>query len=290
MVLSFSLVMAPPVSAGTTDVYPGPGTPIQDAVDAAAPGDTIIVHPGIYPEEVEITKALTLQGIGWPTIEAPLGLNSNAIWIGASDVTVTGFELKAPDDIVDINPYHLPSPARINNVVIENNHVTPTDVVSDPNAPGIFACRVDNLIVRDNIIHNTGGIGIFLGMGPVQNSVDDSVIEGNKVVDSGYTGILVCNGSRNMVRSNDVRSAGTPAHLDDGIRLGWGAINNTVEANRVSGSSHDGIRAVKLASGNTIQNNKSVGNRRYDINDDGTLGQNTWSGNKFKTQGGSATG
>jgi len=31
-------------------------TRIQDAVNAASPGDTIIVHPGIYTENVDVNK------------------------------------------------------------------------------------------------------------------------------------------------------------------------------------------------------------------------------------------
>ena len=36
---------------------------IQAAVDAADDGDTINVRPGTYPEQVLITKTLTLKGV-----------------------------------------------------------------------------------------------------------------------------------------------------------------------------------------------------------------------------------
>ncbi|MER7959682.1 right-handed parallel beta-helix repeat-containing protein [Streptomyces sp. NPDC096030] len=45
-------------------VFPGPGTPIQDAVNGARPGDTIIVRPGRYREAVAVTKPLTIIGSG----------------------------------------------------------------------------------------------------------------------------------------------------------------------------------------------------------------------------------
>ncbi len=49
-------------------VYPAsyPAHPIQDAVDAAAPGDLILVHPGVYDENVILWKPVRLQGAGAP--------------------------------------------------------------------------------------------------------------------------------------------------------------------------------------------------------------------------------
>jgi nitrous oxidase accessory protein NosD len=50
-------------SATTVVVPPGPGTPVQDAIDAAAPGDTVRLMLGRYPEHLVIDKALTLRGV-----------------------------------------------------------------------------------------------------------------------------------------------------------------------------------------------------------------------------------
>lgn len=44
---------------------------IQQAINAAYPGDTIIVNPGIYREALYIDKSLTLKGVDSPIIEAP---------------------------------------------------------------------------------------------------------------------------------------------------------------------------------------------------------------------------
>src|SRR4051812_40053209 len=49
-----------------------PGQSIQAAVDAAQPGDTIVVRPGTYRESVLITKpGLTLRGSGGRTVIEP---------------------------------------------------------------------------------------------------------------------------------------------------------------------------------------------------------------------------
>jgi nitrous oxidase accessory protein NosD len=63
-ILSLSLLVWFRVASATTVVVPpGPGTPVQDAIDAAAPGDTIRLTLGQYPEHLVINKALTLRGV-----------------------------------------------------------------------------------------------------------------------------------------------------------------------------------------------------------------------------------
>jgi parallel beta-helix repeat protein len=58
-----SLAVALPAEAKTIDVMPGQS--IQDAVDAAHPGDVIVVHPGVYHENVLVQKNdITLKGSG----------------------------------------------------------------------------------------------------------------------------------------------------------------------------------------------------------------------------------
>ncbi len=42
---------------------------IQSAVDAAQPGDTILVQAGTYRENIYIDKLINLKGVGWPVID-----------------------------------------------------------------------------------------------------------------------------------------------------------------------------------------------------------------------------
>ena len=67
-----------PVLAGAATIEVGPGQSIQAAVDAASPGDTILVKAGTYKETVVVTKSdLTIQGqdavLGAPTEAPPPG-------------------------------------------------------------------------------------------------------------------------------------------------------------------------------------------------------------------------
>ena len=59
-------------SAAAQSSVVGPGESIQKAVNAADPGDTIVVH-GVHGEDVVIRKnGISLRGVGNAAIEAPV--------------------------------------------------------------------------------------------------------------------------------------------------------------------------------------------------------------------------
>jgi parallel beta helix pectate lyase-like protein len=103
------LTLVSPVSARAETHVVQPGGSIQAAVDAAAPGDTILVRAGRYRENVTInTSGLTLKAHGNVTLEPPAGgpgpcygfqqvgicvTPASGSYYRVRDVTITGFRV-----------------------------------------------------------------------------------------------------------------------------------------------------------------------------------------------------
>ena len=99
-VLSLQIV-APAMWAATIVVDPGPGTPIQDAIDAASPGDTVrltnggLGGPGFFFETVRVTKRLRLLGLGTGGTIIDAGCTDPiALEVAADDVIIRGLTVQ----------------------------------------------------------------------------------------------------------------------------------------------------------------------------------------------------
>ena len=104
-----ALTFVSPSSARAETHVVHPGQSIQAAVDAAAPGDTIMVKAGTYRENVTIhTSGLTVKAQGSVTLEPPPGgpgpcygfqqvgicvIPASGSYYRVRDVTITGFRV-----------------------------------------------------------------------------------------------------------------------------------------------------------------------------------------------------
>ena len=67
---------------------------IQDAVDAASPGDTIIVREGTYEENIEVYKSLTIRSENGPDSTIVLSESGdNVFFVTANYVNISGFTI-----------------------------------------------------------------------------------------------------------------------------------------------------------------------------------------------------
>ena len=176
---------------------------IGAAVAAASAGDTILIEPGTYKEQVTITKPLSIGAVplAHPVIDATgktNGIFINGLWAtpnpGVANVVVTGLEVKNADyeGILVINA---------SNVSLVDNHVHDNNKKLEPSAAmcpgiahfetseamdcgeGIHFMAVDHSNITRNLVeNNSGGILITDETGPTF----DNIVRGNIVRDNGF--------------------------------------------------------------------------------------------------------
>jgi len=122
----------------------GPGlaqSSLQSRLDAAAPGDTIVVDGGTHRGPFVIDTSLVLRGRNRPHLQ---GIDStHVVTITGSDVTVEGFRIS--DSGKDLSHDHAGLLVKGNRVTIRDNRLT--DVLH-----GIYVKGRDRAVVAENVI------------------------------------------------------------------------------------------------------------------------------------------
>jgi nitrous oxidase accessory protein len=95
-VLAVAVLGAVVIAPGTAADDP---IDLQPLIDAAEPGSTVTLEPGLYRGNVVIDKPLTLIGRDWPVIDA--AGTGNVIEVTAPDVTIEGVVLLSTGDSLD---------------------------------------------------------------------------------------------------------------------------------------------------------------------------------------------
>lgn len=149
------------------------GQSIQKAVDAARPGDTVLVLPGTYQESVRISTAnLTLRGSGPRTVIAPPAATTTAT--GPDSGTATAC---AGDGVCVTGTAGHP----VAGVDIES--LTVKGATTD----GIAGSETQAMTVRHVVVENSGRYGISQ-----EKSVQGRLVR-NQATDNAQAGIFVAN-------------------------------------------------------------------------------------------------
>jgi len=151
-------------------------TSIQQAIDQAVAGDTVLVYPGEYHEQLMISSSIQLIGLDRNTTVINASRQGDVITLAAYDISIQGFtltggELLFPraaiyvtttgntvsDNIMTDNYYGmvLMSPASHNHIV--NNHI------HHNHQCGIYFSGATYNILQDNIVHHHpfNGFGLY---------------------------------------------------------------------------------------------------------------------------------
>ena len=183
---------------------------IQDAVNAAASGDTILVQDGIYFENVNVNKKLIMRGIGSPVVDA--GGSGSTITLSANGIGLEGFNPigggSYPEAGIKVNSS--------SNTLINNN-------VSNNGYYGIFLDKSGTNTLIGNNVSNNSAFGINL-LSSLNNT-----LSGNNVSNNYPGGIYLDQSSGNNLSSNNVSN-----NQDVGIYVSSYSDNNTLIGNNVS--------------------------------------------------------
>ena len=178
-------------------------TRIQDAVNIASPGDTLIVYNGTYYENIDIDKRLNLTGIGMPLI---IGDGSGPvidIQEGADNCVLYGFKITSVITFV--------IGIRYSGICISSDNAIIKDNVVYENYFGISIHSSNNSLI-DNSIRNNFDYGISIMLS------DNNILANNSVFDN-------YDADKSMFPNNSI--------LGGGIWL-FHSSNNTLVGNNVS--------------------------------------------------------
>jgi hypothetical protein len=241
---------------------------IQDAVDSAADGYTILVHDGTYNENVDVTKShLTIRSEKGPsvtTVSASLNPDEHVFDItDQTDVTLEGFEIR-------------------------DARGTSQDVA------GIYMYNASECKISGNIVTNisaTGSrraYGIWLDSSSDNNSFDTSTVYN---LDAKYAnGIRLYSSSDNSFVTSTVynlSSAGGENTYAYGIWLDSSSDNNSFDTTTVYNlsSAHGSANGIELysSSNNRFSSSTSVYNLSADDQAYGIRLQDSSDNNSFHT-------
>jgi parallel beta-helix repeat protein len=229
-------------STSKTIAVPDDYSTISAAVDHASSGDIIQVKSGIYQENLEITKSLTIKGES----------SQNTAVVGSGGVDRgqnTVFTLAA--DNIEISGFTIES----------LDYQTASD-----HATGI-SVEGDNCTITGNIIRNTY-YGIFC------STQSSTTISGNNITGNFKDGIRFCGGSLNEFYENNISGNAKSGIAIEGYQ-------NTISRNNLT-NNNIGIgiaSSYSLVFGNMLSDNSNSG--LYFAGSNNTISANSISGSKW---------
>ncbi|MFF1549359.1 nitrous oxide reductase family maturation protein NosD [Streptomyces sp. NPDC058291] len=205
---------AAPSAAGHTVHLVRPGESIQKAVDAAEPGDTVLLALGAYHESVTVsTPGLTLRGMGRRTVLEPApaaGKAAGACAAGGNGICVVGTKNHRVEDVTVAGL-----------------------TVSGFTRTGVYASATDRLTVRNVTAVKNGVWGI------AQEGSVRGVFRGNTAQDNGDAGLFLANSVQQEQGATDTDGTVVERNRLEGNRIGVTVRrlrNLTVAHNHLSGN------------------------------------------------------
>ena len=234
-----AVLAAAGVGAGAEwDVYQGAGTPIQDAIDGAEAGDTIYVHAGLYYENLNVDKRLTLIGDGADVVTVRAADTSDHVFEVTADwVNISGFKVTGATE------YPYPTAGIYLNGV---EYCNISDNIASDNSHGVYLnYSHNNALVNNNASNGHIGIHLYYSNG-------NSLTNNNATNHSGES-IYLYSSNYNTLMENNV------SNNYAGIILEYSSNDNVLTNNNVS-NDYYGIMLWESSNNNKIYLNNFINN------------------------------
>ncbi len=190
---------------------------IQEAINAAQNGSTILVDSGIYYEHVTINKTLTLLGTDKEDTIIDGSNGGNAITLTADNVLVDGFTVRNSSWGFYVD--HSNSSVVSENVITycgmglyvdhSNSSVVSGNVITYCGVAGIV---LDNSFfgnISRNIVSSTIGsnVGLIFGYGIYFEASANNTMSDNVITNCSFGAIVLDSSSSNSILTNDIENS-----------------------------------------------------------------------------------
>ncbi len=190
-----------------------PYNKIQDAIDNAATGYTIYVHPGTYFENILVDKTLNLVGLDTKNTIIHGNFFSSVVSVEADWCNITGFNITQSGDNNNDAGISLRS---------DNNRVQ--DCIVIDNQYGIFIQDSINNNITDCILRANGAEGIFLSGTSNYNILSNNIF----IFNTGYGVYIDLDCNYNSIFNNnfignalEIECPSCPQAFDNGKGNNW---------------------------------------------------------------------
>ncbi|MBO9667772.1 MAG: right-handed parallel beta-helix repeat-containing protein [Bdellovibrio sp.] len=274
-ILVSSFLLSSAAFAATINIEPCSGSgscsTLNDAIAAAAPGDTIHMEAGHYiiNEQIDVNKSITIRGT------AAIISTMTGIRISADNVALENLTIR---DAASYGVWILPD---VQNTTIRNNTIT-------NNTTGINLGGVNTSIVNNNISNNNHGDPSYYGYGiytddSAGGKMRDVRIIGNSFTNNNSTdiafnitssamateglyisdntfrqggrAIYLINTHNALITNNDIQNLGAPLGGKESTAIGiWGGnVGVIVTGNHLERGDKYGVYVQNMGAGENLQ-------------------------------------
>ncbi len=224
-----------------TIVVPDDFQTIQEAINKAGSGDTVLVETGEYHENVLVNKSISLIGEDRYNTVIDGSKFGTVIEITVSNVSIGNLTVRNAGSSVEDFGIKLSS--------VENCKVNRNFLIGNGNGGIMLYQSIGNAVIA-NILEDTGTTGIIL------YSSSNNTVSENTVQNASRYGIALQNCTNCSVAGNTVTSS------YEGIAL-LASDENSVSRNKVTESASHGIRLDDPSDYNTFTENTVTNNSGY---------------------------